>query len=100
MVTNVSVLHVQVMNGQVPYTNYRQVASNPSWASAYSVELISSFVEPGTSCRVYGCYQLSTVDQNANSHFLIQNGTCQYSGKATDFHCIHPIHVVTGCYKL
>ena len=97
MVTNVSVLHVQVVNGPVPYATDVEVESSPIWASAYSVKLTSSFVEPGTSCRVYGCYQKNTGDQSSNSHFPIQNDTCQYlaAGKMTRLiYTVYPVHFI------
>ena len=87
MATNVSVLHVQVTNELIYWAYDRTVARSPRWAAAYPVGLSSSFIEPGTSCRVYGCYRLSIT-----SHYPIQSATCQYPGKITNLisHAVNP----------
>ena len=78
---------MQFMSGQVPEA-YNRLVANPRGASAYSVKLTRSFVKSDASCRVYGCYQESTVDNITDFHYPIQNATCNYPGKTTGFHCI------------
>ncbi len=45
----------------------------------HRVPISSLFLDPGSTCAVYGCYEEDTLDTNYE-YFLIQNRTCQYTG--------------------
>ena len=64
---------MQVAAGRVP-----ESYDYPLDDYEYSVQLTSSFVEPGASCQVYGCYTPDILDSPI-SIFPIHNGTCQHT---------------------